>query len=136
MKIETSGPTPAHGAPNVISVSQCVFARRGIFEKWQGIPKYRFRVSRHRRDGSLSCLTAWLASCATRDGSSIRAAPGKVIERLNSVEKLRGTDLYLGQIGTRKSGTTPVLVENSLYRLMFQMVRSFPVGPHAVHGWI
>ena len=52
-----------------------------------------------RSVGSLGCLAAWLASCATRDGSSIPAAPGKVIERLNSVEKLRGTDLWHGQIG-------------------------------------
>ena len=32
------------------------------------------------------------------------------------VEKLRGTDLCLGQMGARKSGYTPVLVETSLYR--------------------
>ena len=68
-----------------------------------------------------------MEACATRHGSVIEEVSGTGIEALISAEKHRGTDLCLGQIGARKSGQTPVSVENSLYRLMFQTARSFPV---------
>ena len=70
-----------------------------------------------------------MEACATHHGSVIEEVSGTGIEALISAEKLRGTDLCLGAIGAPKSGKTPVLVENSLYRLRFQTVRSFPVGP-------
>ena len=69
-----------------------------------------------------------MEDCGTHNGSAIEEVSGTgPIEALISGEKLRGTDLSLGQIGARKSGQTPVLVENSLYRLMFQTVE-FPCG--------
>ena len=70
-----------------------------------------------------------MEDCGTHHGSLIEEVPGTGIEALISVEKLRGTDLCLGQIGARMRRHPPVLVENSLYSLRFQTVRSFPVGP-------
>ena len=69
-----------------------------------------------------------MEDCATHHGSVIEEVSGTGIEALISAEKLRGTDLCLGQIAARKSGHTPVLVDNSLYRLMFQTVRDLPVA--------
>ena len=70
-----------------------------------------------------------MEACAARYGSVIEEVSGTGIEALISVEKLRGTDLCLGPLGARMRRHPSVLVENSLYRLMFQTVRSFPVGP-------
>ena len=70
-----------------------------------------------------------MEDCGTHHGSVIEEVSGTGIEALISVEKLRGTDLCLGLLGASKSGNRSVLVENSLYRLKFQTVRSFPVGP-------
>ena len=70
-----------------------------------------------------------MEDCATHHGSGIEEAFVRCIKALISVEKLRGTDLWLALPGAPKSGKTPALVENSLYRLRFQTVRSFPVGP-------
>ena len=70
-----------------------------------------------------------MEDCSTHHGSVIEEVSGTGIEALISVEKLRGTDLCLGQIDAPMWRKTPVLVENSLYRLKFQTVRSFPVGP-------
>ena len=74
--------------------------QRGIFEDRLEIPKYRFEhVTPHLDRDSLSCAVSWFTSCATSYASDIRAGAGLDIERLNSVEKLWGSDLYLGQIG-------------------------------------
>ena len=70
-----------------------------------------------------------MEACGSRYGSVIEEVSGTGIEALISAEKLRGTDLCLGPLGARMRRKTPVLVENSLYRLRFQTVRSFPVGP-------
>ena len=70
-----------------------------------------------------------MEDCGTHHGSVIEEVSGTGIEALISAEKLRGTDLCLGPTGARMRRQTPVLVENSLYRLRFQTVRSFPVGP-------
>ena len=67
--------------------------------------------------------------CRSHHGSGIGEVLGEGIEALISVEKLRGTDLCLGAIGAQKSGSTPVLAENSLYRLRFQMTRKCCVVP-------
>ena len=70
-----------------------------------------------------------MQACATHHGSVIEEVLREGIEALISAEKLRGTDLCLGPTGARMRRHPPVLVENSLYRLRFQTVRSFPVGP-------
>ena len=70
-----------------------------------------------------------MEDCATHHGSAIEEVSTEGIKALISAEKLRGTDLCLGPTGARMWRLTPVLVENALYRLMFQTVRSFPVGP-------
>ena len=77
-----------------------------------------------------------MEACGSRYGSVIEEVSGTGIEALISAEKLRGTDLCLGQIGARKSGKTPVWVENSLYRLGLQTVRISLWGTHAVRSWI
>ena len=48
---------------------------------------------------SLGCLESWMAECATRYGSGIERVLAEGIEVLISAEKLRGTDLCLGEIG-------------------------------------
>ena len=82
-----------------------------------------------------------MEQCRTSHGSGIEDVLGKRIKALNSVLKLRGTAFCLGAIGTRSCGHTPILVENSLYRLGLlgdsqEMVWHSLWGPHAVHGWI
>ena len=77
-----------------------------------------------------------MEACATRYGSVIEEVSGTGIETLISAEKLRGTDLCLGPTGARMRRQTPVLVENSLYRLSFRRSGVSLWGPHAVHGWI
>ena len=63
------------------------------------------------RDGSDSWGRAgkWLGECPTRDGSRIRGASGIGLSSLVSVEKLRGTDLCLGQIDATPRLHTRVL---------------------------
>ena len=70
-----------------------------------------------------------MEDCATHHGSVIEEVSTEGIKALISAEKLRGTDLCLGPTGARTRRNPPVLVENSLYRLRFQTVRIFPVGP-------
>ena len=48
---------------------------------------------------SLGCLESSMADCATRNGSGIERVLAEGIEVLISAEKLRGTDLDLGEIG-------------------------------------
>ena len=73
-----------------------------------------------------------MEQCATYHGSGIEEVLAKRTEALISVEKLRGTDFCLGAIGARSRRQTPILVENSLYRLGFRRPGNgveFPVGP-------
>ena len=44
-----------------------------------------------------------MTSCATRYGPRIRGVPATGIEKLNSGEKLRGTDFCRGEIGATLS---------------------------------
>ena len=49
-----------------------------------------------------------MAECANRYGSEIAGVPAEGIETLISVEKLRGTDFWVGAIDAPKSGNTSV----------------------------
>ena len=53
---------------------------------------------------SVCCLGAWFASCATSTGAALPGVPGTDQGRLNSVEKLRGTDFCIGEIGCYTTG--------------------------------
>ena len=105
-----------------------IFAPQGHFRRAGRHYLVGFQPVRPWRH-SLCCLESWVDDCATHHGSGIEEVFVRCIEALISAEKLRGTDLCLGPLGAWKSGKTSVMVENSLYRLRFQMVRSFPVGP-------
>ena len=68
-----------------------------------------------------------MAECANRHGSEIAGVFPEDIEVLISAEKLRGTDFCVGAIDATRWRHPRFLIENSLYRLKFQMVRN-PCG--------
>ena len=68
-----------------------------------------------------------MAECAARYGFIIEGVLAEGIEALISAEKLRGTEFCVGAIDATRWRHPRFLIENSVYRLKFQMVRN-PCG--------
>ena len=75
-----------------------------------------------------------MAECATRYGSGIERVLAEGIGVLISAEKLRGTDLDLGEIGATARPHSPYTPLRVLVGWNLAQLGCSLWGPHAVHG--